>query len=305
MMALHSYPTIYNLGHRAVSELLTVPVVIEEKIDGSQFSFGIGADGTLHARSKGAQLYTEAPEPLFRRAVETAQALAPVLHPGWTYRGEYLQKPKHNTLKYSRVPNQHIIIFDINTDDGENYLAPDERLAEAERIGLETVAIVHSGVVTTEMGYDFLTGLLDRESVLGGTKIEGIVVKPAGYRMFGPDKKALMGKYVSEAFKESHGKEWKSSNPGHSDILQQIADRYTTEARWRKAIQHLTDAGQIDGSPRDIGLLMREVPEDVLKEHADDIKDALMAWAWPSIRRMVGKGLPEWYKQELMRSQFD
>ena len=30
----HSYPSIYNLGHVAIKELFTVPVSVEEKIDG-------------------------------------------------------------------------------------------------------------------------------------------------------------------------------------------------------------------------------------------------------------------------------
>jgi len=35
------YCQIYNLGHRAIADLLRGPVIIEEKIDGSQFSFGL------------------------------------------------------------------------------------------------------------------------------------------------------------------------------------------------------------------------------------------------------------------------
>jgi len=30
----HSYPKIYNLGHRAIRDLLEDPVVVEEKVDG-------------------------------------------------------------------------------------------------------------------------------------------------------------------------------------------------------------------------------------------------------------------------------
>ena len=51
---LHSYPSIFNLGHRAVAGLLGGPVIVEEKIDGSQFSFGVTVDGEIVTRSKGA-----------------------------------------------------------------------------------------------------------------------------------------------------------------------------------------------------------------------------------------------------------
>jgi len=38
-MRLNSYPSIYNLGHHAIATLLDAPVLVEEKVDGSQFSF--------------------------------------------------------------------------------------------------------------------------------------------------------------------------------------------------------------------------------------------------------------------------
>ena len=41
MDSWHSYPQIYALGHRYITELLLDPVLVEEKIDGSQFSFGV------------------------------------------------------------------------------------------------------------------------------------------------------------------------------------------------------------------------------------------------------------------------
>jgi len=43
---LHSYPSVYAIGHKAIEEIFLGPVLIEEKIDGSQFSWGI-IDGEL------------------------------------------------------------------------------------------------------------------------------------------------------------------------------------------------------------------------------------------------------------------
>jgi hypothetical protein len=45
----HSYPSLFAIGHRALAELLLDPVPVEETIDGSQFSFGMG-DATDPAR---------------------------------------------------------------------------------------------------------------------------------------------------------------------------------------------------------------------------------------------------------------
>ena len=41
MSSWNSYPSIFNLGHKAIQNLLTVDVNVEEKVDGSQFSFGL------------------------------------------------------------------------------------------------------------------------------------------------------------------------------------------------------------------------------------------------------------------------
>lgn len=293
----HSYPSIYALGHRAIAELLTVPVNIEEKVDGSQFSFGVDEDGELHIRSKGAKLHVGAPEAMFKRAAEAATELATLAHPGWTYRCEYLAKPKHNTLAYDRAPKRHLILFDVNTGE-ESYLDYPAKAEEAERMGMEVVPLVFSGIVAD---IEQFRGFLDRTSILGGQKVEGVVVKPIGYGMFGADKKALLGKFVSESFKEIHGVEWKKSNPSSTDVVTEIANSLKTPARWGKAVQHLAERGTIQDSPRDIGPLLKEVQADIEKECADEIKDALYAWAWPQIRRMVTHGLPEWYKEELLK----
>ena len=72
-----------------------------------------------------------------------------------------------------------------------------------------------------------------------------------------------------------------------------------------RAIQHLQEAGKLDSSPKDIGLLIREIPDDIKKECEDELKEKLFAWAWPHIRRTVTHGFPEFYKQQLMKSQFE
>ena len=294
--SFHSYPSVYSLGHAAVRELLTAPVVIQEKIDGSQFSFGV-FNGEYRARSKGAVLQVLAPEKMFVRGVEATRELP--LHDGWTYRGEYLSTPKHNTLCYDRVPSHHVILFDVNTGH-EEYLLYDGMLKEAERLGLECVPQMFSGVLEDVTA---LRELLGTQSVLGGTLVEGLVVKSLS--LYAPDKKRLMGKFVSEAFKEAHDVSWKERNPGGKDVQAVLAEKYRTPARWAKAVQHLRERGELDGSPKDIGPLLKEVNADILKECGDEIRNALFKWAWPTVSRGSTRGLPEWYKDQLLASAFD
>lgn len=291
----HSYPSIFSMGHRALADLLTQPVLVEEKVDGSQFSFG-RFGGELKCRSKGAQLQVLAPDKMFERGVAEVGSLD--LHDGWTYRGEYLMKPKHNALVYDRVPAHNVILFDINTGH-EEYMSAADKKAEADRLGLETVPALFLGMLT-DIG--LLRTLLADTSVLGGQLIEGVVVKSLS--LYGVDKKLLMGKFVSESFKEVHAGEWKQANPGGKDLVHELADKLTTPARWQKAVQHMREAGTLTDSPRDIGPLIKEIQQDVMREEGEMIRDKLFQWAKQDIERAVVRGAAEWYKERLLEQQF-
>jgi hypothetical protein len=295
----HSYPKIYALGHAAIKDLFADDVIVQEKVDGSQFSFGIFPSEEypdLRCRSKGAQLHIDAPEKMFTAAIETVKELAQELHPGWTYRAEYLAKPKHNALAYDRIPHRHLIIFDINTGN-ESYMDTDDVREEADRLDLEVVPLIHRGRV------DYITSFMQRMSVLGGQFIEGVVVK--NYARFGKDGKALMGKFVSEGFKEVHGKEWRDANPNQGDVVQLLIGKYRTPARWQKAVQHMREEGALEGSPRDIGNLIKRAQVDVAAECKEEIMEALWGWAGKQVLRGSTAGLPEWYKEELLKKQFE
>jgi len=293
---LHSYPNVYQLGHKLVSNVLNGYVLVQEKIDGSQISFGIDNLGDLRIRSKNKEIDIEHPDDMFRLAVEWIVKNRSNLQAGWTYRGEYLQKSKHNTLAYSRVPINHIILFDI-CDGVESYLPYSEVKAEAERIGLEVVPLIAEGELTEANILARKDEWLSRESILGGTKVEGVVIK--NYHVFTAEKKVAMAKIVRSEFKEQNSSNWKDEHPTSQDIIQRLIETYRNEARWRKAVQHLRDAGELQGEMKDIPLLMKEVSADVLKECKDEIVERLFAYAWPKIMKGITRGLPEWYKTQI------
>lgn len=302
----HSYPSIFNMGHRAISGLLNREVLVEEKVDGSQFSFGYfpDTDHELRIRSKGAEQHIDAPEGMFKAAAETVKKLHAdgLLVPEWTYRCEYLVKPRHNALAYDRVPDRHLILFDVSAGD-EIYLDYEAKAFEAHRLGLEVVPRLFQGRIDS---VDQFRQFLDTVSILGGQKIEGVVVKPVGYDYFGLDKKVLLGKFVSEAFREVHKQTWRADNPTTGDVVAMLAASYQTPARWNKCVQHLRDDGTITGdSVKDIGPVMKEIPEDIKRECADDIKESLFKAFWPEIARRVRQGFPEFYKEQLLKAQFE
>ncbi len=300
MSSWHSHPKIYNLGHAALSELLDGEVLVQEKVDGSQFSFGV-YEGKLKLKSKGQELLADAPEKMFALAMEYVKSIQHLLMDGCMYRAEYLQKPKHNTLAYDRVPSNNLILFDICTGE-ESYLPYNEVASQAKLLGLDVVPLLYQGP-GHGVTLDKIAAFMSTTSVLGGQKIEGVVVK--NYSKFGSDKKALMGKHVSEEFKEVHSGDWKDRNPSAGDLAALLGQQYRTPARWSKAVQHLRDAGLLEDSPKDIGILFKEVNRDVLEECEQEIKEILFGRAWPKISRSICAGLPDWYKARLLEKQFE
>lgn len=289
---MRNYGKVYNLGHRAIADLLKGPVIVEEKVDGSQFSFG-RIDGQLICRTRRADATTE---DMFQLAVRTAQDLTHICMEAWVYRAEFLRVPKHNALAYDRVPDKNLILFDVDTGT-EDYLSPAEKASEAVRLGLEVVPLLKEGEIRT---HEELLALLGTISCLGGQKIEGVVIK--NYGRFGVDGHALKGKCVSDPFREA--RQWKANNLFGGDIKQAIGASLCTPARWEKAIQHLRENGRLQESPTDIGPLIKEIQGDVKEECGDQIKEQLFKWAWRDIQRVLIRGFPEWYKEKLIEKQF-
>ena len=296
MRHLSGYSRVKALGHKEILGILNDPVVVTEKIDGSQISFGTIND-ELSIRSSGADIYPESPPKMFEIAVKQILKRKDILKEGYIYRGEYLNKPKHNTLSYERVPKDNIILFDIDKNGLCNYLSYEEVAEEATTIGFEVVPLLYKGFATV----DILKSFIGTKSILGGQNIEGVVAK--NYSMFTRDKKVAMAKIVDTTFQEKHQKSWCKDNPARTDIINQIVETYRTEARWQKALQHLAELDKLEGKPRDIGNLIAEVKRDVKDECEEEIKEQLFKYFWNNIRRQITYDLPEWYKEKLMDNE--
>jgi hypothetical protein len=309
-----SYPKVFSLGHPAITDLLSGLVVVQEKYDGSQFSFMVepveptpedplAQNGRLIMRSRGAEVFAETADKLFKPAVETVLQLfkAGKLVHGWIYRCECISKPRHNTLSYHRVPLGYLVLFDIETSPNL-FLDHDEVDSIAFTLGLDSALCLYDGL-GSDVDLPYFKRMLERMSTLGGCLIEGITIKR--YDAWGRDGKVLMGKFVSEAFKETHSKAWASSNPGGKDILGQIAEHFRTPARWAKALQHLKESGSLQSAPQDIGPCMKLLSEDVSLECKEEAMAMWWDWARGHVIRGVQRGFAEFYKEQLAKKQFE
>ena len=77
-------------------------------------------------------------------------------------------------------------------------------------------------------------------------------------------------------------------------------ERFKTEARWEKALIHLKEKGELENSVRDIGKLIKEVQKDIKEEESEYIKNHLYKIFIKDILQTAIRGLPEWYKNQLL-----
>jgi hypothetical protein len=300
-MKIHGYPKLWTWPQAQVETILDGEFVIQEKYDGSQFSFGL-RDGVVHFRSRGAAVEPETTDKLFSPVVTHIRERTHLLREGWTYRGEAFRGPRHNTKTYERTPAGHFVLFDVEPIPGK-FLCPALVKDVAALLGVEPVRTIFEGSRLPET-VDFvpwsvwLEGLLDQYSTLGAeVLIEGIVIK--AYDQLTRLGQVMMAKVVSPEFKEQH-KSNKDFKKG-VDYATALAGDYRTEARWRKAVSHLRDEGTLESSPRDIGPLLAELQRDFEQECADNVGRQFWAHYRKTILKGIGRGFPEWYKAELRR----
>ena len=290
-MELSDYPKIHQMYHREVHRMKGHEVVIQEKVDGSQISFG-RKDGKLFVRSKNQMIDIENPVGMFAAAVEVLKDRS--LPDNYVFRGEYLKTPKHGVLDYDRIPDGHIIIYDIEFHEGSNHyldVLAVELMADAYEF--EVVPTFWTGV-HDNIDTHLIDNLMEKQSILGGQLIEGLVFKC--YDVFDSRDKTLMCKFVRPEVREMiSGKRGKSRR----DVIEEIGERLATPARFEKAAQHLRDSNMLVGEPKDIGVLMRELNRD-FEEHVDEIKNLLYVNFRKEIIRVANRGFAEWYKQRLL-----
>lgn len=300
---IKAYPKIFSIGQDYIRDIFKEEVVVEEKLDGSQFCFG-KIDGELHFRSKGKVQHVGAVDKMFQPVVEFIQVQEWAIPNNTIFYSELLNKCKHNTLKYNRTPTSKLMLFGMSDSSGTkfetNYLVL-ERFSH--QLAIDPPRILYKGKIES---IDFLMSLLDRESYLGGPNIEGVVVKNfhRPFMLGGQPIPAMFGKLVSEKFKEIHQKGWSKEKTNRGKWAGYV-EAHRTEARWMKGIQHLTEKGELEYSPRDIGNLIREIKADIEEEEKENIKEFLWREFGQEFLRRSTSGLPEFYKEWLAKRSFE
>lgn len=302
---IKSFPKVFHIGERFIENLFEGEVEITSKIDGSMWAFGINKDGELVMRSKGQDLTNLAVPKMFKIAEEQTSRIEKIMREkDWKdiyFYTEFLSTPHHNVLSYERVPKNNLYLFGVM--EGEKFVSDFEKLCwYADQLDIERPRLLYKGEVKD---IKELESLLDKDSILGGVRVEGIVVKNYNQPTILTQNLILpisMGKYVREDFKEKHKTEWKGTHTSKGK-LELFIDQFRAEARWQKAIQHLQEKGELENAPRDIGKLMKEVHRDLEEEEKENIKEGLYEIFGGDILRTSTRGLAEWYKKKLLERE--
>src|SRR5574343_1630790 len=104
---MEKYQKVYALGHKYIQDIFEDEVLVEEKVDGSQLNFSKGVDNSINIFSRTVKQDLDNPDKMFKVGVEYILSIQDKLIPGFNYHGEYLNKPKHNTLTYGRIPKNN------------------------------------------------------------------------------------------------------------------------------------------------------------------------------------------------------
>lgn len=275
---------------------------IEEKVDGSQLSFVVSDEDQPTFYNKGSTINPT--NKVFVKTINMITTLATrkIFNPTYVYHGEAVCSSRHNVVQYERYPKYYFILFDIQTSTG--LLDPDEKRAEAERIGLEVIPTLIWNTDPERSPYTVCQEFIDNivagkiTSILGG-RPEGIVLKHHNFISRGKAVATKL-KMVTPEFKESHAmKQTKGERPTPESAVAEVGKSFSTPARFHKAVQHLRDAGKLKDTPEDLYKLKEELDDDLEREARDEIMMYLWAELAPYVKRACRTNFDEWYKEYL------
>lgn len=308
---MKSYNEMEQPYHREANGIFDGNIIIEEKVDGSQFRIMIDENGIITCASKNMQLGVDS---MFKRGTDSAQKVFKGLKANEgdviTIFAEYLPKPKQGRISYERTPKDLFVVFDVHM--GGIWLRRQQKeefcfMWNVECIPLLMAVKLAPNTDKEEFERLIIKDLLNTKSYLGHQpgfdKVEGVVVKNydklydvrEGHSCYGH---FMCIKYVNEDFKEKrHIKTPKAGNN-----LEALISSCTSEARWHKALQHCEERGDIKGTMADLGKLVPEAQKDLAEEEKETIKEELWTLFSKDILKGATSGMVIWYKKKLSES---
>lgn len=204
------------LSHKEASELLSVEVVVEEKLDGANLGFSLSPAGELRAQNRGQYLhephagqFARLPEWLLLHADKLRAALAEHSQAELILFGEWCAA--RHSLEYDRLPDW-FLLFDVYDRSQERFWSTPRRNALAAKLGLATVPRLLEGRLALAQLKDVLSR---QHSHFRQGSLEGIVIRresaewcEARAKLVRPDFTQTIGEHWSKRRIEWNRLDW-------------------------------------------------------------------------------------------------
>ena len=247
---MKKYDSIPRYGKQGTRDILGTEVVVMEKLDGANASFGI-IDGELKMFSRNQELNEHNTLRGFydwvKLNVDTSKLIINTI-----YFGEWLVP---HSVQYKKEAQHKFYLFDIYHSDVNEYLSSKIVQSQAKFIGLETPRVLFEGELQDVSELQQYVGLSELTEIPNTG--EGIVVKDYEGQQF--------VKIVSDKFKET--KSIKQPSLDRTDIGTLI-DSVLTPQRVEKLIHKKIDLGLLptELDITDTGNVLKALSSDVVND---------------------------------------
>jgi ATP-dependent RNA circularization protein (DNA/RNA ligase family) len=179
--------------------LLSLPVTVEEKVDGANVGLWFDSNNTMQLQNRGELIGKQAHpqfDPFKAWAAARHYRFKEVLGKIYILFGEWCYA--RHTVFYDRLPD-FFLGFDIFDRDTNCFLAVPQRNAFLESLQVAGVPHIYSGILNSMDNLQDLTG----SSALGPEPMEGVYI-----RLDNPTCLSKRAKYVRECFLQSDDLHW-------------------------------------------------------------------------------------------------
>ena len=275
------YRKIHRLGKEETEGILVGKCYIQEKIDGANTS--IWLDGETLRKGSRTQEVTDKGFNGFPQYVDEHAGIKKFFEDnGEKYRlyGEWLVR---HTVAYNELAYKKFYLFDIWSNEDEDYLKPERVYDVAEYYGIEVVPLREVIENPTMEQLNKWIGITDF-----GDRGEGIVIKNFGFvDKFGVRNYA---KVVTESFKEDNGVIFGGNNK-HSETYNEVyvMNKYITLARVQKIMNKLQPIIEEKLDMKHIPRIMGTVYHDMVTEDMWEIMSDVPTLNFKKLRDLCNK----------------
>ena len=303
---MFKYPKVLHVGAPLVETIFFNEVEITEKVDGSQCRIRLTEDAVM----VGSKNQGIADMGMFEIAHEQGDRIH--AETDWRTLGddvmlfcEFLKEPRHNTIKYDRVPLNNLYLFGAML--GSDHMVTGGLVEIAEHLDIDPPNIMSSGMVeNAEELKEFMT----QQSYLGGSLVEGVVIKNYN-RTYDPLQVhsqeyigyPMAAKFVREDFKRANAKQWNTVD--RKKGIDAIVEMFFTGERFMKTVQHLKDEGKIDYQKSDLKYLIPEFFGDLMDEKKEEMTRIIMSEIFRVLKKRASGYVVKSWIDHLTEKQFE